>query len=146
VSRNLGRLAGCIPADLATEPLASLAVRTRPVLESYLRSRQDEALALLERRAGAHRAVSGMQSAWLAARSERPEMLAVEEGLFYPARVEGDGDLLVPATDVEHPDVIDDAVDELIELVLERGGWVALVEDGVLAEHGGVALTLRSHG
>jgi hypothetical protein len=144
VSRNLGRLAGCIGADLATEPLASLAARTRPVLESYLRSRQDEALALIERRAGAHRAVSGMQSAWLAARSERPEMLAVEEGLFYPARLSSDGDLLLPATDVEHPDVIDDAVDELIELVLDRGGWVALVEDGALAAHGGVAVTLRS--
>jgi hypothetical protein len=72
-------------------------------------------------------------------------MLAVEEGLFYPARLSDDGDLLLPATDVEHPDVIDDAVDELIELVLERGGWVALVEDGALVEHGGVALTLRSH-
>jgi hypothetical protein len=85
-----------------------------------------------------------MPSAWLAARRERPEMLAVEEGLFFPARVSEDGDLLEPATDVEHPDVIDDAVDELIELVLDRGGWVALVEDGALAEHGGVALTLRT--
>jgi hypothetical protein len=144
VSKNLGRLAGSIEANLATEPLATLVTRTRPVLERYLRSRQDEALALLERRAGVHRAVSGMSSAWLAARSERPEMLAVEEGLFYPARVSNDGDLLQRATDVEHPDVIDDAVDELIELVLDRGGWVALVEDGALRAHDGVALTLRS--
>ena len=144
VSKNLGRLAGSIEANLATEPLTTLVTRTRPVLEDYLRSRQDEALALLERRAGLHRAVSGMSSAWLAARSERPEMLAVEEGLFYPARLSSDGDLLQHATDVEHPDVIDDAVDELIELVLDRGGWVALVEDGALAAHDGVALTLRS--
>jgi hypothetical protein len=26
--------------------------------------------------------------------------------------------------------VLDDAVDELIEMVLDRGGWVALVDDG----------------
>jgi hypothetical protein len=71
-------------------------------------------------------------------------MLAVEEGLFFPARLSDDGDLLLPATDVEHPEVLDDAVDELIELVLDRGGWVALVDDGALAAHGGVALTLRA--
>lgn len=144
LSANLGRLAGSIPVNLSTEPLAVLAERTRPVLEGYLLSRQQEALALLDKRVGARRVVSGMTDAWLAARTEGPEMLAVEQGLFYPARVSADGDLLEPARDVEHPDVIDDAVDELIELVLERGGWVALVDDGALSKHGGVALTLRT--
>jgi hypothetical protein len=144
VSRNLSRLAGVLDGNVASLPLPELVDRCRPVLERYLLSRQAEALALLEQRVGASRAVAGMPSAWLAARRERPEMLAVEEGLFFPARVSEDGDLLEPATDVEHPDVIDDAVDELIELVLDRGGWVALVEDGALGEHGGVALTLRT--
>ncbi|RBY80955.1 hypothetical protein DQ238_07940 [Geodermatophilus sp. TF02-6] len=143
LSQNLSRLAGTVPA-LATTPLPELVERIRPVLTRYLRSRQREALDLLDRRAGGQRVVSGMSSAWLAARHERPEMLAVEHGLFYPARLSGDGDLLLPAWDVEHPDVIDDAVDELIELVLDRGGWVALVDDGALAEHEGVALTLRA--
>lgn len=31
-----------------------------------------------------------------------------------------------------------------LELVLDRGGWVALVDDGALTAHEGVALTLRS--
>ena len=146
LSANLGRLAGTIPVNLTTEPLSVLAERIRPALESYLLSRQQEALALLDKRVGARRAASGMVDAWLAARTEGPEMLAVEQGLFYPARVSDDGDLLVPAIDVEHPEVIDDAVDELIELVLERGGWVALVDDGALAAHDRVALTLRSRG
>jgi hypothetical protein len=112
-------------------------------MASYLRSRQQEALALLEDRTSAKRVVSGISSAWLAAQAERPEMLAVEEGYFYPARVDATGQLLSPADDIEHPDVIDDAVDELIEAVLHRGGWVALVEDGALAHHDRVALTLR---
>ncbi len=146
LSRNLGRLAGTIPANVVHSPLPELAARTKPVLERYLHSRQQEALELLDRRIGSSRAVSGMSSAWLAARTERPEMLAVEQGLFFPARLSGDGDLLLPATDVEHPDVLDDAVDELIELVLDRGGWVALVDDGALEAHGGVALTVRSRG
>ena len=147
-STNLARLVGSIPVNLFTEPLSVLAERIRPALECYLLSREQEALTLLEKRVGARRAASGMADAWLAARTERPEMLAVQSGLFYPARVSEDGDRLMPATDVEHPDVIDDAVDELIELVLERGGWVALVDDdkGALAAHAGVALTLRPRG
>lgn len=141
VSRHCDRLAGTIPANVATAPLPELAARVRPVLEDYLLSRQEEALTLLERRIGEHRAVTGVPAAWLAARHERPEMLVVEEGLYFPARLSPDGDWLTPATDVEHPDVIDDVVDELIETVLDRGGWVALVRDGRLAAHDRVALT-----
>jgi hypothetical protein len=144
VSANVGRLAGTVAANVATDPLPELASRIRPILETYLLSREQEALDLLERRAGVGRSVSGMAACWLAARRERPEMLAVEQGLFYPARVSPDGDTIEAAWDVEHPEVLDDAVDELIEQVLERGGWVALVEDGALAVHGGVALSLRS--
>lgn len=143
-SRNVGRLAGVLTGAFVSTPLAVLAERIRPELEAYLRSRQTEALELLDRRVGQHRAVSGIAAAWLAARWERTEMLAIEEGYFFPARISDNGDYLQAATDVEHPDVIDDAVDELIELVLHRGGWIALVPDGALAGHDRVALTLRS--
>ncbi len=143
VSRNLGRLAGALEGNLAREPLSVLAQRCRPVIEQYLLSRQQEALDLLDRRMGSGQVATGMHSAWLAARRERPEMLAVEEGLFFPARLSADGDFLLPAADVDAPEVIDDAVDELIELVLDRGGWIALVDDGALARHDRVALTLR---
>jgi hypothetical protein len=144
ISGNLGRLAGSVHGSMLTAPTADLVARIQPVLTGYLRSRQAEALALLDRRTGANRVAVGIDSAWLAARTERPEMLAVEEGFFYPARLDAGGDLLVPAADVEHPEVIDDVVDELIEAVLRRGGWVALVEDGGLADRGRVALTLRA--
>jgi hypothetical protein len=39
--------------------------------------------------------------------------------------------------------VIDDAVDELIELLLDQGGDVVIVEPGGLGEHGPVAALLR---
>ena len=63
--------------------------------------------------------------------------------MAHPARLSDDGDLVLPAPDVDHPDVVDDAVDEVIELVLGRGGWVALVAQGRLDHAGGIALTLR---
>jgi hypothetical protein len=39
--------------------------------------------------------------------------------------------------------VMDDAVDEIIEAVLAKGGEVMLLEDGALPDHHHIALTLR---
>ena len=144
VSRHLDRLAGTVEADLVRESPPVLAARARPVLERYLHSRQDEALALLAARIASDQAVSGLAAAWFAARHERPEMLVVDDSLVVPARLSPNGDLVEPADDPAAPDVIDDLVDELIELVLRRGGWIALARPGALTEHDGIALTLRS--
>lgn len=141
LSRHLGRYAGAVPGNHLSTPLPELSRRARPLLERYLAGRQAEALALVQTRTGQRRAVSGIDACWQAARWERPEMLAVEEGFFYPARLDVDTDGLAPVTDPTEPGVVDDVVDELIEIVLTRGGWVALVADGLLDGH--VALTLQ---
>lgn len=143
IARHTHRLAGTLAGDVLDAPPAELAVLTRPILQNYLASREQEALDLIALRARQHRLSAGMPAAWLASRTEQPEMLAVESGLFYPARVSADGHSLQLSSDVDEPDVIDDAVDELIEHVLIRGGWVALLSDGALTHHGGVALTTK---
>ncbi|RBY83110.1 hypothetical protein [Blastococcus sp. TF02A-26] len=75
----------------------------------------------------------------LIARAERLELLGEETDLFYPARLRDDGDLVQPASDVEAFDV----VDEVIETVLQRRGWVALLDDGALQAEDRIALTVR---
>lgn len=51
--------------------------------------------------------------------------------------------MLTPTTELDDPRAISDAVDELIEHVLIRGGWVAIIREGELADHDRVVLTLR---
>jgi hypothetical protein len=143
VSTNCTRLAGTVTGNLTHASRSQLTTRIRTVLDTYLHRRQQEALTLIDHRASAGRVASGMPAAWLAARTARPEVLAVDESLYYPARLSDDGDTLIPARDVEHPDVIDDAVDELIEFVLIRGGWIAFTNPGALDHHHGVALATR---
>jgi hypothetical protein len=142
-SRNTARLAGLVKGNHLDTPTDTLVDLIRPVLGAYLRSRAHQALDLLEQRAAEGRVLHDIHTAWLAARWERPELLAVEEDYFYPARLHPDGDTLTPATDIDHPDVIDDAVDELIEIVLSRGGWIALFQPGQLPHNSHLALTLR---
>jgi hypothetical protein len=143
LSRNTARLAGTVKGNHLTTPTPALVDLIRPVLRDYLRSRTRQALDLIEQRAAEGRVLRTIDSAWLAARWERPELLAVEEDYFYPARLHPDGDTLAPADDVDHPEVIDDAVDELIEIVLSRGGWIALLQPGELPDDTRLALTLR---
>jgi hypothetical protein len=143
LAQHVSRLAGTLLGDFADADLDELAALTRPVIRRYLASREQEALELLAVRTAERRVASGMEASWLSARTEQPEMLAVEEGLFYPARLSPDGHSIALDPDVDEPGVIDDAVDELVEHVLLRGGWVAFVGDGALARHQGVALTRR---
>ncbi len=143
-STNLARLAGRVVGNHINTPLPEIANLVAPHIEHYLASRQDEALGLLDQRIGQDRAVLGLESVWLASRWERPEMLAVEVDFFFPARISEDGDSLQAADDVEHPEVIDDVVDELLEQVLARGAWVALIEPGKIPENQRIALTTRT--
>lgn len=146
ISRNTTRLAGTLGGNHLDTPTHDLQTRIRPIIEEYLLSRQADALTLLTQRDGQDRTVHGITRAWLAARWERPEMLAVEQGYFQPARLSAGGDTLQPVDEVGEvgdPDVLDDAVDELIETVLGRGGWIALLADGTLPAATRVALTLH---
>jgi hypothetical protein len=129
-SVNLARLAGKVAGNHISTPLPVVADLVAPSPRGVPRFSAGRALALLEQRRGQDRAVLGLPSVWIASRWERPEMLAVEVDFFFPARISPDGDSLQAADDVEHPDVVDDVVDELVEQVLARGAWVALIEPG----------------
>ena len=73
----------------------------------------------------------------------RGDTLLVEEDFHYPARLDESGTKLTPTEDITAPDVIDDAVDEIIEGVLDKQGKVVFVENGQLTQHQRIALILR---
>lgn len=97
----------------------------------------------LEAAIGARRFEAGMPAVWHAALMGRGATLLVEQGFHYPAIVGTGGLDLKPADDPAVPNALVDAVDDLIEAVLAKGGRVVFMEDGTLAEHQGVALIVR---
>lgn len=145
-SRNCHRLAGMIDTAHA-QTLPELLRKSAIHLERYLRSRQAEALTLVQRTADEHpeRLAVGIEGAWHTARRTRPLMLVVEESFSVPGGIGG-----VPLSPADYretdPRHLHDLVDDLVEEVIRRGGQVALVEDGALHEHGRVALVLPSRG
>ncbi|MFC5176141.1 hypothetical protein [Nocardioides taihuensis] len=148
-SRHLHRLAGVLTGPEVAAP-GELYLAAKASLEEYLLARQEEALLLLEsaRRERPDDVHCGIDAAWSQmAGNATPVMLLVEEGFQFPAVVSGDGvhrldwfrgPEAVPAG--AHTDLVDD----LIELVIDRGGWVAFASDGTLRAEERVALVVRS--
>jgi hypothetical protein len=86
--------------------------------------------------------VSTLEGVWQLAQEGRGKLLLVEKNYHVPAVLTDTGHLQI----VDQPggtDVMDDAVDEIIEVVLGKGGNVAIVDDGTLTHHQQIALILR---
>ena len=120
-----------------------LAQRVWPSIARMLTTQRGEALRELDGAIGKHRAAFGVEAVWSLANEGRGALLIADEHYEFPARIDTDTGLLEAAEDVAHPDVVDDVVDEIIEIVLAKGGRVAIVSDGTLRDHGRIAMTLR---
>lgn len=114
-----------------------------PLVKSALAEQRQERLAELDRAIGERRFASTVGEVWRMANQGRGRLLLVEEDYHYPGRLDESGVHLLPAEDPAAPGVIDDAVDEIIETVLSKQGQVVFVENGQLAAHQRIALTLR---
>ena len=144
VTRLSGRIIGIARSSDRRANLRGLERTVRPLLADHLQDLEAAAQDTLEARLPGREVVGGLPACWHAAVSERPELLLVEDSYAMPARLSSDGSLLAPTTvqERELPDVIDDAVDELVELVIARGGQVRFVPDGSLSQHERVALSV----
>lgn len=113
-----------------------------PLVLEKMEERRQELLGELGAAVGAQRSASTLGEAWLQAQIGRVATLLVEENYHQPARLSENG-MLLTLVDEPGPDVLDDAVDDLVEVVLQKGGRAFFFGDGALAEHGRVAAMLR---
>jgi len=132
---------GHVPGNHDHTSWSELHRLTWPLIDTWLQRDRREAHHRLERARSARRFAGGIGEVWDLAQEGRVELLVVEESFDYPARID-DGRLRA-ATDREAPDVVDDAVDELIEAVMRNGGRAVIVPEGDLVDHDRLAAVLR---
>lgn len=142
VTRNGGKVSGMARGIHSRPSLLELEEMGRSVMVDHVADLSAAAYDTLHARLRAKRAVTGLLGCWHAASTNKPELLVVERTFAMAARMVAGGRYVEPSDDDEHPEVIDDAVDDLIEKVLRSGGYVCVVPDGSLREHGRVAMTL----
>lgn len=141
--RKLARtpVAGVCRGNHLRRPTRDLAVALRPVLRAHVEAGTREDLDLLVDAIDRHQARLGLAEVWPAALEGRVHVLLVDQSCRLPAVPVDGGRTLMPHDDAEAPGVLDDAVDELVEIVHRAGGRVRFVPVDAL-EHG-VAAVVR---
>lgn len=122
-----------------TSRLAELA---QPIVAAHLARQRQETLDDLERAASQRRAAFGVQDVWTAARDRRVARLVVDPTYAQPATTTADARHITPAPDPDQPEVLDDAVDDIIETVTRHGGAISFVP--LSDSQGRIAAVLRT--
>lgn len=143
VSANKNLMAATLTGSHDKSPAHELAKLVWPLMQEHLARQRREVLQELEAAVKAGKYASGIDAAWRMAHEGRGAVLLVEEDFHYPAQVDASGLRLTPVSELAGPEVFDDAVDELIEAVLDKNGRVVFVENGALAAHQRLAMILR---
>ncbi len=143
MTRHGSLLAGSMQGNYDATSAHDLGKLLWPLVLEAKETRRQELLQELDAAVGAQRSSSTLGEAWLQAQMGRVATLLVEESYHQPARLSESGMLLTLVDEVGGLDVVDDAVDDLVEVVLQKGGQAFFFDDGALAQHGRVAVILR---
>ena len=112
-----------------------------PYITDWKKIKQKDILNQLEEAAGDKKLAFGMQDVWREAMSHKGRLLIVEKDFMYAAE-HGDTRELIYEADgpFNKFSYIKDAVDDVMEKVLEKGGDVEFVDKGVLKDYQCIAL------
>jgi len=115
--------------------------KLEPFVTDWKKVRQKDLLNQLYEAFGEHKLAVGMKEVWRDAMNQKGRLLVVEKNYMYPAVHGSREDVIYKAVEPFNKfSYIKDAVDQVIEQVLENGGDVEFVDDGGLEKFGKVAL------
>ncbi len=121
-----------------------LADKIHTEVKRYIHEQQERALRLLEEEVGYDRVTSGLSKIYRDAFEGKGAILLVEEGYSEPAYLDKSNyQLYLTPEKTDGLKRLDDAVDDIIEEVLDKNGEVRFVENGKLEKYGRMAMILR---
>ncbi len=142
VTRHAAGIVGLLAGNHDKTPPSALGKLVWPLFDSGATVRRTEALVQLDQAVSSQRHASGIAQVWRAAVGAKCRTLLVEKEFKYPADVSPEGDRLLPYTG-KGATALDDAVDEVIERVMDTGGEVFFYASGDLDVHQKIAAVLR---
>jgi hypothetical protein len=112
-------------------------------IQQITQASEKEMVASLNELFGRQLVAMGIRDVWRSAMTGKGNILVVEKDLMTPGFVGEDQYQLWLSPPKEKHTIITDAVDDIIEIVLEKNGKVMFVEKGALAEFAGIAMINR---
>jgi hypothetical protein len=114
-----------------------------PVAKEGFAKRRKEIMNEVDKAIGMKKFASGIDEVWKLANEGRGKTLLTEINFEYPAIVSSNGSQLVPTEIKPGEEVLDDAVDEIIESVISKDGKVVFLDNGIIEKYGRIAMILR---
>jgi Bacterial archaeo-eukaryotic release factor family 3 len=113
----------------------------QPHIADWKKVIQKKLLNKLEEAAGNKKLVTGIRDVWREAINQRGRLLVVEKNFMYAAQHGGSEEVIYKIAEPYNKfSYIKDAVDDVIEKILENGGDVEFVDEGVLKDYQQIAL------
>jgi len=143
ITRHENSIVAFIQGNYEDANSSQLAATLKPYVSEWQNSCQKDLLAQLEEAASQKKMVSGIKEVWKEAMNRKGRLLLVEKNYMVAAqRGSHESSIHTSGKSSNSFSDIKDAVDDVIEKVLENGGDVEFVENGLLADQHRIALIL----
>jgi hypothetical protein len=130
-----------VPGNYEDVTLPELKEIIKPYISDWKKVREKDMLNQLEVAAGRKKLAVGIRKVWQEATNRNGCLLLVEKNYVYAAEHGSSEEIIYKALDPYNRfSYLKDAVDDVIEKVLENGGDVEFTDDGVLQDYHHIAL------
>jgi hypothetical protein len=143
LTRHGGMVIEYIHGNFEDMTIPDLKQVLKPYIVDWKKVIQKDVLNKLDEAAGKQKLAIGMRDVWRDATAKKGRLLLVEKNFMYAAEHGSSDEIIYKATEPYNRfSYIKDAVDDVIEKVLENGGDVEFVDEGLLKHHHHIALIL----
>jgi hypothetical protein len=141
ITKHARKISEFIHGNYGESSPEKLKATLAPHIQNWQQVIQKDLLNQIEEAAGKKKLAVGMKEVWTAALQRKGRLLVVEKDFMYAAQHGSRQDIIYPlAEPYNRFSYIKDAVDDVIEKVLENGGDVEFVDPGLLNEFNRIAL------
>ena len=141
ITKHAGLIIEYVQGNYEEATMPQLKEIIYPYVTDWKKVIQKDLLNQLEEAAGKKKLVFGMKDVWRDAMAKKGRLLMVEKNFMYAAQQGSSEDVIYKTTEPYNKfSYIKDAVDDVIEKVLENGGDVEFVDEDVLKDYHHIAL------
>jgi len=143
LTKHAGAVIEYVQGNYEEVTLTELKEILEPHITDWKKVMQKDLLNQLEEASGKKKLAVGMKEVWREAMNHKGRLLLVEKNYMYPAEHSGvEGVIQQPEGTYSKFSYIKDAVDNVMEKVLETGGDVEFTDEGVLKDYQHIAMLL----
>ncbi len=143
ITKHEGAVIDYVQGNYEDISLFALHEKLKPHIDDWKKVMQKNLINKLDAAAAKKKLASGMRDVWRAAMEKKGSLLLVEKNYMYAAERGSSDEIIYKAIEPYNKfSYIKDAVDDVMEKVLENGGDVEFVDEGYLKNYNHIALIL----